>query len=84
MEQRKHLTWKEALAQSYRSVEDISKVMRLTEAEKSKMADIIKVSDVRYSLLFSLIYADEKTALSSEWQFPTSTNLPRAESRYQR
>ena len=61
MEQRKHLTWKEALAQSYRSVEDISKVMRLTEAEKSKMADIIK----RYPMCvtpyyFSLIYADEK------------------------
>ena len=52
MEQRKHLTWKEALAQSYRSVEDISKVMRLTEAEKSKMADIIK--GIRCALLLTI------------------------------
>jgi KamA family protein len=61
MEQTKHLTWKEALDQSYRSVEDIGKVIRLSEAEKTKMAEIIKKYPMCVTpYYFSLIYADEK------------------------
>ncbi len=60
MEQTRNLTWKEALDQSYRSVEDISKVIRLTETEKTKMAEIIKKYPMCVTpYYFSLIYADE-------------------------